>query len=344
MNSSATSPSADPAAPGREAEEAGGTFEVLMPKMGISVSEGTIVEWRKQPGDWIEADETIADVTTDKIDVEIPSPAGGIVARLVVEAGESVEVGAVIAEIDHGRQRPGRLPRARPADRRPPPARRGGGRPVGLLLAGRAADRRQARDRPRAGRGKRDRRAGPKARRPGARADRERERHSREAPTGPAHGVPVPPRARRPSRTSSRPSGASRCRSCARRSRGTWSQVARRRPIARRSSRSTCRGSARRRAELKPAMARKGVGAHLPRVRRAWRRSRRSSDHPVLNASVDGDELVYHDDVNLGIAVALDEGLIVPVIRARPAAQPRGHRGGDRRRRRAGADEAARAR
>ncbi len=57
---------------------------VLMPKMGISVSEGTVLEWRKQPGDWIEADETIADVTTDKVDVEIPSPASGRVARLVV--------------------------------------------------------------------------------------------------------------------------------------------------------------------------------------------------------------------------------------------------------------------
>ena len=44
--------------------------EVTMPKMGISVSEGTIVEWRKRPGDWVEADETIAEVTTDKIDVD----------------------------------------------------------------------------------------------------------------------------------------------------------------------------------------------------------------------------------------------------------------------------------
>ena len=75
---------------------------VEMPKMGISVSEGTIVEWRKAPGDTIEADETIADVTTDKIDVEIPSPATGTIARLVVEAGESVDVGTVIAEIDTG--------------------------------------------------------------------------------------------------------------------------------------------------------------------------------------------------------------------------------------------------
>ena len=76
--------------------------EVAMPKMGISVSEGTILEWRKEPGDWVEADETLADVTTDKVDVEIPSPAAGRLARIVVEAGDTVEVGATIAEIDGG--------------------------------------------------------------------------------------------------------------------------------------------------------------------------------------------------------------------------------------------------
>ena len=69
----------------------------------------------------------------------------------------------------------------------------------------------------------------------------------------------------------------------------------------------------------------------------AGRRSRRSSEHPVLNASVDGDEIVYHDDVNLGIAVALDDGPDRAGDPAGAAAQPRGHGGGDRRRRRAGA-------
>ena len=55
----------------------GTTVQITLPQMGESVTEGTILEWRKQPGDWIEADETIADVTTDKVDVEIPSPASG---------------------------------------------------------------------------------------------------------------------------------------------------------------------------------------------------------------------------------------------------------------------------
>ena len=58
-----------------------------MPQMGVSVAEGTIVEWRKRPGDWVEADEAVCDVTTDKIDVEIPSPAAGRLERILVDAG-----------------------------------------------------------------------------------------------------------------------------------------------------------------------------------------------------------------------------------------------------------------
>ena len=65
-------------------------IEVAMPKMGISVSEGTILEWRKQPGDWVEADETIAEVTTDKIDVEIPSPASGRLGLVSMLLGVSL--------------------------------------------------------------------------------------------------------------------------------------------------------------------------------------------------------------------------------------------------------------
>ena len=80
MSSSSTKnlpPASSASRPGATGS-AEGRVSVVMPQMGISVSEGTIVEWRKQPGDWIEADETIADVTTDKIDVEIPSPASGV--------------------------------------------------------------------------------------------------------------------------------------------------------------------------------------------------------------------------------------------------------------------------
>ena len=66
---------------------------VTMPQMGVSVAEGTIVAWRKEPGDWVEADEPVCDITTDKIDTEIPSPASGRVVEILVEVNETVTVG-----------------------------------------------------------------------------------------------------------------------------------------------------------------------------------------------------------------------------------------------------------
>jgi pyruvate/2-oxoglutarate dehydrogenase complex dihydrolipoamide acyltransferase (E2) component len=73
--------------------------DVAMPQMGVSVAEGTVVEWKKQVGDWIEADEIIASISTDKIDTDVESPATGRVAEIVVEVGATVEVGTVMARI-----------------------------------------------------------------------------------------------------------------------------------------------------------------------------------------------------------------------------------------------------
>jgi pyruvate/2-oxoglutarate dehydrogenase complex dihydrolipoamide acyltransferase (E2) component len=76
-----------------------GVVDVVMPQMGVSVSEGTIVEWRKQPGDWVEYEEPICDISTDKIDTEVPAPATGRLAEIVVDVGATVEVGTVLARI-----------------------------------------------------------------------------------------------------------------------------------------------------------------------------------------------------------------------------------------------------
>src|SRR5918911_3291929 len=70
-----------------------------MPQMGVSVAEGTVVEWRKQPGDWVQADEIIAAISTDKIDTDVESPATGRVQEILVPVGETVEVGTVLARI-----------------------------------------------------------------------------------------------------------------------------------------------------------------------------------------------------------------------------------------------------
>ncbi len=79
---------------------------VTLPEMGESVSEGSIVEWRVKPGAWIDEGATLVDVTTDKVDVEVPAPASGVVTALLAEEGAVVAVGATLAEIDTSAPKP----------------------------------------------------------------------------------------------------------------------------------------------------------------------------------------------------------------------------------------------
>ncbi len=74
--------------------------QVVLPEMGESVTEGSITGWRKKPGDFVSAGEALVDVTTDKVDVEVPSPASGKLTNVLVEEGRTVRVGAPLAEID----------------------------------------------------------------------------------------------------------------------------------------------------------------------------------------------------------------------------------------------------
>ena len=75
------------------------TVEVTMPQMGVSVAEGTVVIWHKQPGDWVQADETICEITTDKIDCDVPAPVSGRVEELLVQPEQTVPVGTPLARI-----------------------------------------------------------------------------------------------------------------------------------------------------------------------------------------------------------------------------------------------------
>ena len=77
----------------------GTQVEVVMPQMGVSVSEGTITRWLKQPGESIALDEPLLEISTDKVDTEVPSPGEGVVAEIRVQEGETVEVGTVLAVI-----------------------------------------------------------------------------------------------------------------------------------------------------------------------------------------------------------------------------------------------------
>ena len=77
----------------------GTLVDVVMPQMGVSVSEGTITKWAKSEGEAIEADETLLEISTDKVDTEVPSPASGVVQQIIVQEGETVAVGTKLAVI-----------------------------------------------------------------------------------------------------------------------------------------------------------------------------------------------------------------------------------------------------
>ena len=122
------------------------TVQITMPQMGESVSEGTVLTWHKQEGDWVEKDETIVEVSTDKVDAEVPAPAAGKLVKILAEEDETVEVGQALASSSRrgagGRRR---RARRRSPPRSPPPGqrRRAGRRPP--LAAG---ARRRRRPRP----------------------------------------------------------------------------------------------------------------------------------------------------------------------------------------------------
>ncbi len=73
-----------------------------MPQMGESIVEGTLTKWLKKPGDKVERDEPLFEISTDKVDTEIPSPAAGVLGELLVQEGQTVQVNAIVARIDEG--------------------------------------------------------------------------------------------------------------------------------------------------------------------------------------------------------------------------------------------------
>jgi 2-oxoglutarate dehydrogenase dihydrolipoamide succinyltransferase (E2 component) len=308
-----------------------------MPQMGVSVAEGTIVEWRKRPGDWVQADEPVCDVTTDKVDVEIPSPASGRLERILVEAGATVAVGTPLAEIDA---------EAQPGVAHPEEGLRGNGSHASEAVAETPA--------PAAANGEADRSRfySPVVRRIADKhqVDLSRVRgtgiggrvrkkdvlaHIESAEGAAAEGSPQPAlhtespyrheEAGAPATDESAHAAPPPVEELAPGRREPMSQM--RQAIARHmvDSRRTAAhcttiveadlsGVSARRRELRDQMRRRGVNlTYLAFVARATVEA--LEEHPKLNASVDGDEIVYHDDVNLGIAVALEEGLIVPVVR-----------------------------
>src|SRR3954447_18790638 len=97
-------------------------IDVVMPQMGESIAEGTVVRWIKKPGDKVERDEPLLEISTDKVDAEIPSPASGTVTEILAQEGETVRVSAVMAGVAAEGEQAKPAPAPAPAAPPPPPA------------------------------------------------------------------------------------------------------------------------------------------------------------------------------------------------------------------------------
>src|SRR5215217_3889025 len=93
--------------------------EVVMPQMGESIAEGTITKWMKKVGERVERDEPLFEISTDKVDAEIPSPAAGTLTEVRFKEGDTVEVNTVVAVLDGDQSAAAQAPAAKPAEAEP---------------------------------------------------------------------------------------------------------------------------------------------------------------------------------------------------------------------------------
>jgi 2-oxoglutarate dehydrogenase E2 component (dihydrolipoamide succinyltransferase) len=285
-----------------------------MPQMGVSVVEGTVVEWKKQVGDWVEADEVIAAISTDKIDTDVEAPAAGRLQEIVVGVGETVDVGTVLALIAtdakpgeaHQSESSSQAAAAAAAE----PESRAGRRysPVVMRMAAEHdIDLSRVEG---TGRGGRVRKQDVLAFMENGASTAEPPMHieSPYRPDEPVAPKKRPPRFTRPEEPAAAPAAAgsgplSRMRQSIGRAMVESLQTA-----------ATCTTIVE--ADMtRVDAARKTLGVtYLPIIARATIETLR--DFPALNATLEGETYTTYEGVHLGVAVSLGEGgLIVPVIR-----------------------------
>jgi pyruvate/2-oxoglutarate dehydrogenase complex dihydrolipoamide acyltransferase (E2) component len=280
--------------------EAGTLVDVTMPQMGVSVAEGTVVAWRVEVGDRIEADATICEISTDKIDTEVPAPVSGVVAEIVVAVDTTVSVGTVLARIAGGDGAPapapghtsgnGGAPAPSPAPSPPATPHRRYSPVVQRIAAEHGIDLSQVTGTGRDGRVRKQDvlayvEAKPEAEPPPLHIESPYKPEPIAA--APADGGQLSRMRRQIGQHMKRSlETAAHCT--------TWIEVDM--------------------SRVEAARAKLGVTA-LPVVARATIAALR--EHPALNAWLEGENYTRHSDVNLGIAVSLgDNGLIVPVVHA----------------------------
>ena len=271
--------------------------DVVMPQMGVSVAEGTIVEWHKRAGDWVERDEVIVEISTDKVETEVPSPQSGRVAEVLVDVGATVEVGTVLARLDVG-AKPGEPHVEEVTGDR---SQVTGSAPVTPVVRRIAAehgiDLSQVKGTGRRGRvTKKDVLAfieqWGERKEPVLHTESPYEEDPSPVPRPPSSATRHPPPAPGDPLSPMRASIAEHMV---------------------RSLRTAAHCTTVVEADMHRVEQARGRLSYLPFVARAAIAALR--EHPQLNATLEGDRLQMHDEVHLGIAVALGDGLIVPVIR-----------------------------
>src|SRR6516162_7112406 len=307
--------------------------DVVMPQMGESIVEGTLTKWLKKPGEHVDRDEPLFEISTDKVDTEIPSPTAGTLSEVLVEEGKTVSINTVVARIEEGGNgaapRPKSAEAARPAPSAAPPPPPPAAAPLTVETAAEVAGPLSPLVRKMAREHNLDlsRITGTGA---GGRITKQDVEAYLAQPAGPPTAPPVPappaPRAapaappRAPAVSPVPPAGQPKIRvepmSTMR------LKIAEHMVLSKRTSahvttihKVDMTKVARMRDRTKAgAQAQYGFSlTYLPFVTRAAVAALRQ--YPVINASIDGNNIIYHNEINIGIAVALENGLIVPVIR-----------------------------
>jgi pyruvate dehydrogenase E2 component (dihydrolipoyllysine-residue acetyltransferase) len=357
--------------------------EVVMPQMGESIAEGTIVRWIKKVGDKVDRDEPLFEISTDKVDAEIPSPAAGVVSEIRVKEGETVPINTVVATIGAAGDKPSAAPLAPPASEgkpatAPPPQRAEPLAPKkadeppkptpqadGSPTTQPGQERREGQDRQEGQEGQ-DRQEGKKTEREASAERPEDALHQRSSPLvrkiakehnvdiSKIHGTGIAGRVTKDDilgflgqegrEGRDRQEGTERSANAERSAKALAERPDAPPPKPMAGDRVEKMSPMRKKiAEHMVASRRTSAHVHsvfevnfsrVEKIRQAkkteFERSGAKLTYlsfilkaavdalramPIVNASVDGDSLVYHNEINVGIAVALDWGLIVPVVK-----------------------------
>jgi len=328
--------------------------DVVMPQMGESIVEGTLTKWLKKPGERIERDEPLFEISTDKVDTEIPSPAAGTLSEILVEEGKTVGINTVVARIDEVGQA---LPPANPAAAKPAAAGAPAAEPTPAKPAAAAAPAEPPPAAPEppaqaaappaeqvaAPAAPPSEPAGPlsplvrkmarelnldltqvKGTGAGGRITKQDVEAYAAAQVQPA----APPAAPRPTAVAAAPPAmaplppAGQAKTRIEPMSPMRTKIAEHMLMSKRTAAhvttihrvdmtKVARMRERHKAQFQAAY---GFGlTYLPFIARAAVAGLRQ--YPLLNASLDNNNIIYHNEIHIGIAVALDNGLIVPVIR-----------------------------